>query len=236
MTEDFAPVPDLIPYITLREGEADTSAAALTLQPIGEQPALGVPPEPKLTYLDETTADRGHAGVLLSRCTQNLDSRGKPTGTPLWEAVHPVRQRECIVDMLCHVCKADASDTDSGLLFLVTDEDDRARPGWPEGWSTAQPPLCLPHAKTTLDLCPGRVTALRVARPLLGGIVGTLYRSSPASPGGITPVTTHDVAGLVDLHFSHPDTPMLLGMYYRLTLCDVTVIDLLQELADAGLT
>jgi len=235
-------MPDLIPYITLRDGEQDTSDAALTVQLLGGAPALGIPPRHKLTYLDEAAEDRDPHGILLSRHTQNpLDAGGQPTGKPFWKAVNAARQRECMAALLCHVCKGEASTTDSGLLFLdIADDEARAKPRWPQGWSTTQPPLCLPHAKAAADQCPhgkrnNGFTALRVGRPRLVGILGTLYRPSPIHPAGITPVKTNGAEEMVSLPFNHPHIPMLLGVQYQVALHDVTEVDLNEELAAAGL-
>lgn len=230
---------DSVPYITLREGERDISDEALVLRYSPGSLSLGVPPAAALAYPDERAKDRDHEGILYARVTESLDAAGWPVGKPDWARVHPARQRECMGEMLCHYCKGQPSRTETGILFLdVAVEEQRAKPQWPEGSFTYQPPLCLPHAKKALDLCKhghrhGGFTALRVLKPRWHGVLGTPYQDSAGRPKA-TRTRTDRATDVIP--FNHPHRRLVLGTQYALALHDVTVVDLDAELAAASLT
>jgi hypothetical protein len=228
---------DSIPYITIRDGERDHTEQALTLRMFGGSASLGVPGTAGLGYTGEKPEDRDHHGILYTRVTQNLDKDGWPIGKPHWANVHPARQRECMEELLCHYCKGTPSQTEAGFLFLdVAEEADQAKPRWPEGFVTYQPPLCLPHAKKARDLCKHGhrhgFTALRVRQPRLEGVLGVPYQITAE---GVAPARIPGVGGMVRITFAHPDRRLFLGNQFALTMHDVTVINLDEELAAAGL-
>ncbi|MFF3332642.1 hypothetical protein ACFYWX_24300 [Streptomyces sp. NPDC002888] len=161
----------LVPYITARHGEQADSLSNLSLRPGGKG----------LFYLDERPRDRDERGVLWARCSQSRDGN-EIIGRPQWRDVHPSRQRECMEELRCQVCVGQSSRTALGYLFLATDQTDVPTDGW-EGHLTAQPPLCLEHAKAAVEQCGHLVrtgaVALRVRVPRLYGVIGTLYRTGP---------------------------------------------------------
>ncbi|WP_433892726.1 hypothetical protein [Streptomyces sp. CA-111067] len=230
---------DSAPYITLRKGEEDISDEALVLRYRPGSASLGVPPAAALRYPDERPEDRDHEGILYARVTQSLNAAGRPVGQPIWPKVHPSRQRECMGEMLCHYCKGEPSHTAAGTLFLdVVGPEQRAKPDWPEGSFTFQPPLCLPHAKKAVDDCGhghrhGGFTGLRVLEPRWHGVLGTPYQDSAGRPKA-----TRTGAGRNTevIPFNHPHKRLFLGTQYALALHDVTVVDLAAEFAAADLT
>ncbi|WNI19969.1 hypothetical protein [Actinacidiphila sp. ITFR-21] len=131
-----------VPYITLRDGESDTSDQALKLSATRD----GL----RLAYDGETPDDRDGRGLLLARTTEQTDEKGLPTGVPRWAEVHPGRQREAMLDLLCHYCADPPDWTLQGVLFLdVAGPAQRAKPAWPAG--SAQYAVSL-HEVTVVDL------------------------------------------------------------------------------------
>jgi hypothetical protein len=232
-------MPDSVPYITLRKGEQDISDQALILGYRPGSASLGITPAAALRYSDERPEDRDHEGILYARVTQRLNAAGWPVGQPIWPKVHPARQRECMGEMLCHYCKGEPSHTEAGTLFLdVAGEQAQAKPRWPEGSFTYQPPLCLPHAKEAVDRCGygrrvGGFTALRVREPRWHGVLGTPYQDSAGRPRATRTRADRDTDVIP---FAHPHRRLFLGTQYAIALHDVTVVDLAAELAAAGLT
>lgn len=225
-----APAPP-IPYITLRQGESDASEQALALRPHRK----GM----ELCYTDEHDTDRDGHGILLARTPQSLDSDGWPTGTPRWKYVHPDRQRKCMTTLTCHVCKGPASNTERGWLFIdVVADRDRRKPGWPERRLTHQPPVCLPHARTAIGLCPylqreGYV-ALRVKAPRLYGVFGTPYQLGTGfnlQPARVHKRDTGRPEAVIP--FQHPQRHLFLGAQYAMEMNHVTLINLEEELVAA---
>lgn len=219
---------DSIPYFTAREGERDTSDRALKLL----KSFVGTV---QLAYADETPEDRSDQGVLLARMSQCLDEASQPTGDPVWKHVNYARQRECMTGMLCHYCKGEPSRTDQGILFLdvmVRDRRRAAKPAFPEGFITFQPPLCLPHAQEARDRCTyaqkaGGFTAMRVRDPRLYGAVGAPYQIGAG--GSLQPAKAR-----MEIAFNHPQRAMFLATSYSVIMRGATVVDLDHELAAAG--
>lgn len=219
-------------YVTLREGEHDVSRHALLLRPH----RTGF----RLRYRDEDPAGEcDHHGVLYARVLECLDSDRWPAGVLKPGRVHPGRQRECISELRCQLCKRDAAEsaTKLGILFvdLVTAQD-RAVPGWPEGAVTYQPPVCLHHAQyVSADLnplsTPATIMAVRVRSPAWYGVLGTPYEPSHFDPDGQLRVRAGRPQGELVVPFDDPRRHLLLGSRHALALHDVTVIDLEAELA-----
>ncbi|SFF75209.1 hypothetical protein SAMN05216251_12754 [Actinacidiphila alni] len=216
-----------IPYITLRDGERDVSDRDLALRP--------GPRGLRLAYDDETDADRGLHGVLLTRDTQNRGPDGWPTGKPQWKHNHAARQRQCMRELLCHYCTGQPSRTERGTLFLdVAGPASRAKPRWPEGTITSQPPLCLEHAAEAADRCRhgarhGGFTALRAleARPF--GVHGTVYQVTGLL--GVTAVDLPKPLQHVPVPYTRQARFMTLAAQYAVQLHGVTEVDLNHELA-----
>ena len=149
--------PTLVPFITAREGELVHPGQLITL-----------PAGPGISYHDEQPEDRDERGTLWGRSTQFLE------GQPIWRDVNPQRQRICMERLMCQVCTGPADRNADGWLFL------HGGPGSSEaeGVLTAQPPLCLAHAKVSAQQCPyldRKPLAMRVQQPLLYGVLGTRY-------------------------------------------------------------
>lgn len=218
--------PSVIPYITRRCGEVGDLALM-----------LGVLPRLKgLRYLDEGPGDRDHRGVLWARCSQLLED-GMPVGTPEFGEVHPSRQRDAMMRLRCQVCMESASKTSLGYLFLAARPNGhKMEPGWPEGVLTAQPPLCLEHARVAIEECHHLVAAghvaIRAKRPRFYGVLGTPYRFGAA---GVVPAQVDGQDEEVTLPYGHVRAPWVLASQLVRRLCDVTVVDLNSEAEAAGL-
>ncbi|MET9387904.1 hypothetical protein ABZY09_44680 [Streptomyces sp. NPDC002928] len=84
-------------------------------------------------------------------------------------------QRECMEQLRCQVC-AQPARTDEGCLFLAGPDEvhpnDAVVP-------TAQPPVCIHHARIAAEQCPhlqGRPTVFLAQSAPLYGVIGTLYQ------------------------------------------------------------
>lgn len=217
----------LVPYITARQGEEADWLSNLRLRPGGKG----------LFYLDEGPGDRDERGVLWARCSQSRLGNAI-VGRPRWRDVHPSRQRECMEELRCQVCVRQSSRTTLGYLFLAAHQADRPADGW-EGYLTAQPPLCLEHAKVAVEQCGHLVrdgaVALRVRVPRLYGVIGTLYRTGP--DGRPEPVEFDGESASTPLPYRQRRlTPWFLASQLVRELRDVTVVDLDEEatyMADA---
>src|SRR4051812_33604916 len=88
--------PDLVPFITQREGE-DAAPDNLILLP---HPGGRL----RLHYADEDPRDRDLRGVLWARCSFNPpDAQGQPAGRPQWKLVHPYRQMMTMQALRCQI-------------------------------------------------------------------------------------------------------------------------------------
>jgi hypothetical protein len=223
----------LIPFISLREGEQDLSRQSLVVRPYG----AGL----RLAYSDESPDDRDHHGLLYVRMSQSLDAAGWPTGQPEREGVHSGRQRECMGEFFCHVCKRDVGEFTNllGVLFVeVVGPPDRTKPGWPEGHVTCQPPVCPAHAGNSVGLGPhvkrADVVAMRVRTQHWHGLLGTPYQPGP-DDAGPQPAPTPDGSGETVIAFDDPRRHLFLGSRLAISLHDVTVVDLDREIAAADI-
>lgn len=133
----------VVPYITAREGEEADSLLNLNVR-------IGPDRRPRLGYKDEAGPDRDLRGVLWARYSMSLGFAGQPTGNPRWRLVHPLRQRITMALLRCQVCTVPLKRSD-GILFVETadDGDDYTGPV-----KTAQPPVCLKHARMAARRCP----------------------------------------------------------------------------------
>lgn len=225
----------MVPYVQMRRGEQDRSQEALVLEPYhgGE----------RLAYRDEREEDRDFRGVLYARFSQTLDPSGWPAGLPDWELVHPSRQRECMGEGLCHVCRRDVGQSphaQPGMLFVeaITTRQ-RRQPGWPEGHITCQPPVCLEHAARAAGLGEHVLrqerAVLRARSPRWFGVLGTPYQCGP-DRRQLRRAPTPDGRGELLVPFDDPQLACVLGEQWAVVLREVTEVDLGAELAAAGLT
>ncbi|MEU6325603.1 hypothetical protein, partial [Streptomyces sp. NPDC047009] len=130
-------------YITSRAGERPDLLSSL-------RALRGPDGRLQLGYWNEMAQDRDLRGVLWGRCSQTIGRDGLPTGRPRWRMVHPSRQRECMEQLRSQVC-AQPARTHHGIVFLagpgeVRPDDAVVR--------TAQPPVCLQHARAAAQQCP----------------------------------------------------------------------------------
>lgn len=126
-----------VPYITAWSGET-------VPHPLGfawSDETAGL----RLTYADPCPQDWLY-GALWAR--QGLSARGRPE----WKLVNTLRQRRCMLHLLCQVCGGSAVDSGtSRTWWLLADEPARVAPE--RGYTNAPPtcPICIPSA---LASCP----------------------------------------------------------------------------------
>lgn len=201
----------VVPYITAREGEEADSFLNLRVR-------IGPDRRPQLGYRDEEPPDRDLRGVLWARYSMSLDGYGMPTGTPRWRLVNPLRQRATMALLRCQVCTVQLKRSD-GILFLETADDlDRTGP-----IKTAQPPVCLEHARMAAQHCPrlkakGHVALLATLFPLYG-VIGTAYQYGA---NGIQALTSSEAP----LPYNHPQIDWFLASQLVRELRDYEVIQL----------
>ncbi|MFF2411974.1 hypothetical protein [Streptomyces sp. NPDC058092] len=205
----------LVPYITSREGEYGALESELTL-------SMNVFGSVRLAYHDETPADRGPRGELWARCSQSVDTSGRPTGKPQWRLVNPARQLAAMRQLRCQIgfCSAE---TDRGYVFLAgAAEDPSHRPGEPV--RTAQPPVCLKHVRPAIELCPhlrkGHVAFLARATSVWG-VVGSRYRLTAT---GLEPLPAEGDDAPVA--YGHPQLGWFLASQLVRELRDYEVVEL----------
>jgi hypothetical protein len=203
--------PDLVPYITAREGEEADSFHNLGI-------GRGRDGRPCLRYVDEGPPDRDGKGVLWARCSMSLDAFGEPWGTPRWQLVHPQRQRVTMSLLRCQVCTVKLKNRD-GVLFLETAGDRQ----YSTPVKTAQPPVCLTHARMAASRCPrlrsqGHVALLATRFPLYG-VIGHAYKWSA---NGLQSLPDFDSP----LPYSHPQIGMFLASQLVRELRDYKVVNL----------
>ncbi|WP_371790411.1 hypothetical protein OG285_06020 [Streptomyces sp. NBC_01471] len=158
-----------VPYITARVGEEADVFLSL-------RATFGSAGIARLGYWDETRDDRDVRGVLWGRVSQSIGEEGLPAGDPRWGLVHPARQRETMLGLRCQVCVGDARRPE-GILFLESAQNGMPATGAPV--RTAQPPVCLRHARLSAKRCDhladhGHIAFLAQSAPLYG-VIGTPY-------------------------------------------------------------
>ncbi|MFB6505643.1 hypothetical protein ACFC07_21870 [Streptomyces sp. NPDC056099] len=205
----------LVPYITSREGEYGALESELTLS----MNAFGAV---RLAYQNETPEDRGPHGELWARCSQSLNASGRPTGKPQWRLVNPTRQREAMRQLRCQINLC-AAETPGGYLFLAgAAEDASHRAGEPV--RTAQPPVCLKHARPSVELCKhlrkGHVAFLARATSIWG-VIGSRYRLTAT---GLEPLPAEDDDAPVS--YKHPQLGWFLASQLVRELREYEVVNL----------
>ncbi|MFF4283005.1 hypothetical protein ACFY0Z_30010 [Streptomyces kronopolitis] len=170
-----------------------------------------------ITWKDgETPQDRDRFGALWARLEGHQGA-----GTPVFDEMAPIRQRDCFLHRRCQVCRKPASQTDKGQLFLRTTDD----PG-PEKARVTQPPVCLPCAADSTRRCKhlrGRALAVRSKKPRLRTALGVAYSPLPDGilyAAGPVDVPLRDKARLRWVLVSH----------YEAELHQCTIVDLDEEL------
>jgi hypothetical protein len=188
-----------------------------------------------ICYRWELPRDRDDRGVLWARTSQNLspDTR-RPTGKPLFAAMHPARQRETMFSLRCQVCHGQASRTELGHLFL-----EKAGDGDAEGITTGQPPVCLDHAVTGIEHCRHLIdqgyVLLRSRVPRLYGVLGQGFKAVDHALVPLPPLLSPDGSDLPIPYTRRELTPWVLASQLLRRLTGVTVVDIDHELAAAGL-
>ncbi|HWC84337.1 MAG TPA: hypothetical protein VG756_30645 [Pseudonocardiaceae bacterium] len=154
-----------VPYIAL--WSAEKLPAPLVLQS-----SAGI------RYADENLLDRDKDGVLWNRV------QCRPgTGDPIYNQVHPLRQRKAMRNLWCQVCAGPADHHDDGTLWLLRDRRSDW-PNWPEGIANTHPPVCARCARVSVRICPWLkpgFVAVR-AHSTVTGVIGAIYRAGRVFP------------------------------------------------------
>ncbi|MER6911190.1 hypothetical protein ABT354_05910 [Streptomyces sp. NPDC000594] len=151
-----------VPYITQWSGESPSKVRVVVRRG-------------RLAYADERSYDRDPRGVLWRRIP-SMPGKGKPD----FGAVHSLRQRLAMANLLCQVCGKPADRDDRGVLWLLGEASDDPS-SWPQGLETAHPPVCRPCATLATKACPHlrrRYVTLRVQSWTPAGVHGAFYRPS----------------------------------------------------------
>ncbi|NML55373.1 hypothetical protein HHL19_16515 [Streptomyces sp. R302] len=206
-----------VPHVVRWTGEEDISPAVVN--------AGGV-----LRYVDPIVdAACRWQGTLWRR-----HARAQGKGTPIFEALHPVRQRRAMWEQLCQVCDgptlAEAA-RHGGALYLVGASDDSGTvEPIQEGERTENPPVHIACAWESVGHCRYLLegyTAARVARPVQWGIGGVLHMPSGRA---VVPLPQR-----VELAHGTRELRWMLAERAVAQLRGVTPIDLVAEAERAGL-
>jgi hypothetical protein len=168
-------------------------------------------------YVDETPFDRDERGVLWQRHTARI---GK--GRPLFAVVHPLRQRRVMSRLLCQVCGQAADHTERGSLWLLPAQETVSFDG-ENGLMTRHPPLCLPCARMSVQVCPGMKSgymALR-AHSTVYGVVGTIPAGETGTVDGKDVEHTGDT-----VPFDHPAIAQTQAHQLIRMLTNISVVNL----------
>ncbi|GAB3977347.1 hypothetical protein GCM10029978_066810 [Actinoallomurus acanthiterrae] len=138
-----------VPYITAWSNEIDAAEEHATLLTVRTGIAHGVfGPyiRSDLVYIGERPSDRDAHGLLWNRMP---DEPG--TGRPLFGAVHPTRQRTCMLSGACQICAGPGS-----VWMTPTDRwTAHVRNYGPEApFTTSDPPVCRSCTELAVRHCP----------------------------------------------------------------------------------
>ncbi|MEU8038109.1 hypothetical protein [Streptosporangium sp. NPDC049078] len=148
---------------------------------------------PRLTYRDALPQE-WMFGALWARCGTARE------GKILWNMVHTLRQRRCMLKRLCRMCGRTATDPDTGRVCWVLPSalaGDLRSP-----WPTAHPPTCEAHVGEALAYCP----YLRREAPVICTVgdyspIGVLANLYGEDDSGRVVETHHQIAvGLDESH------------------------------------
>ncbi|MGW5052443.1 hypothetical protein [Actinokineospora sp. NPDC004072] len=165
----------LVPYI-----------AAWTGEEIGQPDIVEHASGQGIAYRDEKPVDRDHRGILWDRFVT-----GPGQGKPRYAVIHPARQRHAMRKLLCQVCARPADTTDDGVLWLLP-ADVEQWPGWPNGSTVSEPPICRACVLVSVRHCPALRRShrlVRVGRFPLHGVSGLLYRAGGRGPVAVGQAT-----------------------------------------------
>lgn len=172
----------------------------------------------RLGYVDETPFDRDKWGVLWQRKTLQVG-----TGRPLFNVIHPLRQRRVMTNLLCQVCAQAADHTRDGTLWLVPAREVADFDG-KDGFIINHPPLCLACARITTRMCPGmkpRYVAVR-AHSVICGVIGKVYRPLDHRPWM---EVDRETSGAV-VFFDHPTIALTQAHQLSRMLFNISAVDL----------
>ncbi|MFE5974327.1 hypothetical protein ACFQ64_19460 [Streptomyces sp. NPDC056460] len=160
-------------------------------------------------------------------------ARAQGTGEPVFEALHPVRQRTAMWEQQCQVCgqsvAAEATAKGGALYLGGTDAASGTQDPMTEGERTENPPLHLACAWESVSHCRHLLegyTAARVARPRQWGVAGVLH--APAR-GTVVPVQRTEVP------YGSAQLGWMLAERAIVKLTGVRAVDLACEAEQAGL-
>ena len=130
----------------------------------------------RLSYADPIPQD-WQLGVLWAR--QGIHRRGRPE----WKVVNTIRQRRCMLHLLCQVCGQPAADpVDGRISWVLADDPSDTSAG--AGYTNA-PPTCARCIPEAIASCPrlrrgAAVYSVGSAEPY--GIIGDVLRPSQRRP------------------------------------------------------
>lgn len=158
-----------VPYITAYSEELAPHPLAFTADP---EATDGV----RLSYADAIPQEWMY-GVLWAR--QGLHRRGRPE----WKIINTLRQRRCMLRLLCQVCGEAAADpVDSRISWVLADDPGDTSAG--AGYTNA-PPTCARCVPAAIASCPrlrcgAAVYSVGSAEPY--GVIGDVLRPSRDRP------------------------------------------------------
>lgn len=201
-------MPRVIPFVASRSTEVGPLESDLAIEV--------TPKEIRIAYRMPTRVDRDAHGNLWARMTEVPGS-----SRVQYDSMHSERQRKCMEEMLCQVCAEPADRDKQGWLFFDWQREE-SPPTWPEKSITAMPPLCVPCARLSAQLCPflrgTEYVVLRARKANLYGVAGTVYTVDKDGWHG----SEYDVLS----PNSKPRIPGLLASRLYRELRGVTVVDL----------
>lgn len=206
----------VIPYLTARSGERVVPQTSVIVRPDGQ--GIG--------YRHERPGERDQHNVLWMRCSPP-DRDAKPR----FKVVHPLRQREVMLGLLCQVCGGQPSSTRKGMLFFQKQDPDADPMWWPNSEFSLHPPICLTCAHAALSRCRfvAHAQAVRVRKPRIWGVWGTGYRPGPS---GTLRSASEDVRCA---YTNRQLSRWVIAQQAIVELNRCTLVDIRDELAAAGL-
>lgn len=162
-----------VPWVARWSGERPAASAAFVRETLqSPDGSLSF----RITYADETPADRDQFGILWYRAA------AQRLGHPEFSQVHPHRQRDAMDRPRCQVCSKRLRIEDAVWMLAGTEVD-------PEGTGqamTGQPPLCTPCVELSTTYCPhlrsGARAAYRAERHESVGVFADLHRPDLSEP------------------------------------------------------